>query len=88
MVILRSQNKITDFLMILAWVSPFKEFSDLINEHNDIFRTDLEHAAVLIFLDLRSTECCCFPFLLPSSKHTDLAGVNCRTALLSFPVVE
>ena len=24
MVILRSQNKITDFLMILAWASPFK----------------------------------------------------------------
>ena len=24
MVILRTQNKITDFLMILAWASPFK----------------------------------------------------------------
>ena len=24
MVILRSQNKITDFFMILAWASPFK----------------------------------------------------------------
>ena len=24
MVVLRSQNKITDFLMILAWASPFK----------------------------------------------------------------
>ena len=27
MVILKSQNKITDFLMILAWASPFKMFS-------------------------------------------------------------
>ena len=26
MVILRTQNKITDFLMILAWASPFKIF--------------------------------------------------------------
>ena len=26
MVILRSQNKITDFLMILAWASPFKSY--------------------------------------------------------------
>ena len=25
MIILRSQNKITDFLMILAWASPFKQ---------------------------------------------------------------
>ena len=25
MVILRTRNKITDFLMILAWASPFKE---------------------------------------------------------------
>ena len=25
MVILRSQNKINDFLMILAWASPFKQ---------------------------------------------------------------
>ena len=25
MVILRSQNKITDFLMILAWASPFNQ---------------------------------------------------------------
>ena len=25
MVILRSQNKITDFLMILAWASPFND---------------------------------------------------------------
>ena len=25
MVILRSQNKITDFFMILAWASPFKK---------------------------------------------------------------
>ena len=24
MVLLKSQNKITDFLMILAWASPFK----------------------------------------------------------------
>ena len=28
MVILRSQNKITDFLMILAWASPFKHILD------------------------------------------------------------
>ena len=27
MVILKSQNKITDFLMILAWASPFKIMS-------------------------------------------------------------
>ena len=27
MVILRTQNKITDFLMILAWASPFKALS-------------------------------------------------------------
>ena len=27
MVILRTRNKITDFMMILAWASPFKEFS-------------------------------------------------------------
>ena len=26
MVILRSKNKITDFLMILAWASPFKYY--------------------------------------------------------------
>ena len=25
MIILRSQNKITDFFMILAWASPFKQ---------------------------------------------------------------
>ena len=25
--VIRSQNKITDFLMILAWASPFKEIS-------------------------------------------------------------
>ena len=30
MVILRSQNKITDFLMILAWASPFNIFKYLI----------------------------------------------------------
>ena len=29
MVILRSQNKITDFLMILAWASPFDMFDTL-----------------------------------------------------------
>ena len=28
MVILRSQNKITDFFMILAWASPFKFTED------------------------------------------------------------
>ena len=28
MVILRSQNKITDFLMILAWASPFKRIEE------------------------------------------------------------
>ena len=28
MVILRSQNKITDFFMILAWASPFKLYAD------------------------------------------------------------
>ena len=27
MVIIRNQNKITDFLMILAWASPFKPIS-------------------------------------------------------------
>ena len=30
MVILRSQNKITDFLMILAWASPFKRAKNTI----------------------------------------------------------
>ena len=29
MVILGSQNKITDFFMILAWASPFKQLKDV-----------------------------------------------------------
>ena len=33
MVILKTQNKITDFLMILAWASPFK----IINTERVIF---------------------------------------------------
>ena len=32
MVILRNQNKITDFLMILAWASPFNMFKYLFYE--------------------------------------------------------
>ena len=32
MVLLRSQNKITDFLTILAWLSPFKSVKIQIEE--------------------------------------------------------
>ena len=39
MVILRTRKKITDFLMILAWASPFNSIAGIINMQptNDIF---------------------------------------------------
>ena len=43
MVILRSQNKITDFLMILAWASPFKPIG-VIADDTDIFQLLIHHA--------------------------------------------
>ena len=42
MVILRTRNKITDFLMILAWASPFKyilDFSILTTDISNHFPT-------------------------------------------------
>ena len=36
MVILRSQNKITEFLMILAWASPFKDFQSERPQNQDL----------------------------------------------------
>ena len=40
MVILRSQNKITDFLMILAWASPFNaEFKHLVSIYSAFIET-------------------------------------------------
>ena len=35
MVILRSQNKITDFSMILAWASPFKKITQFRRTNNN-----------------------------------------------------
>ena len=40
MVILRSQNKITDFLMILAWASPFN-LEYLISVYMSLWQTPL-----------------------------------------------
>ena len=46
MVILRSQNKITDFLMILAWDSPFEH---LIRDNSldlQFFNLEIEYSEV------------------------------------------
>ena len=48
MVILRTRNKITDFLMILAWASPFNVSDDIVykkeannnNKSTDVFKND------------------------------------------------
>ena len=37
MVILRNQNKITDFLTILAWLSPFKYKMSLVFLYNSYY---------------------------------------------------
>ena len=41
MVILRTQNKITDFLMILAWTSPFKK--TIRSSHKALVRTSYKY---------------------------------------------
>ena len=46
MVILRSQNKITDFFMILVWASPFKHLS----------HSQRLNAATLLFMQLQINE--------------------------------
>ena len=52
MVILRTRNKITDFLMILAWASPFKRSSTIVMPHTltnnpDIVK-DIVYASVFL----------------------------------------
>ena len=49
MVILRTRNKITDFLMILAWASPFKK---KITYFIDINRYFLYHLLILVLYDI------------------------------------
>ena len=56
MVILRCQNTITDFLMILAWASPFKVTPTLSNIHLNIPVCDTE---VSIVGSLRDREVAC-----------------------------
>ena len=54
MVILGSQNEITDFFMILAWASPFKEFLNDLNEYLDPqcgVKIDREIIMYLLFAD-------------------------------------
>ena len=50
MVILRSQNKITDFLMILAWASPFKYVVNFIDLFDAIIGvSDMRSATLASF---------------------------------------
>ena len=52
MVILRSQNKITDFFMILAWAGPFNDvpvFSSLRRYHFDYYPIYMSFGWIIIF---------------------------------------
>ena len=49
MVILRTRNKITDFMMILAWASPFKLVRKSYQRRSTFFY--VENGVILLFLD-------------------------------------
>ena len=46
MVILRTRNKITDFLMILAWASPFNSLAAGLHRQQLLSRDGIEEAVV------------------------------------------
>ena len=63
MVILRSQNKITDFFMISAWASPFKHIVLVIFTHFKFKWIVLQHTIIMITFALRPlTRCCGFHY--------------------------
>ena len=53
MVILRTQNKITDFFMILAWASPFKQHVCLLAEN---FTGNVTFLIVIYLISLVSVQ--------------------------------
>ena len=67
MVILRSQNKITDFFMILAWASPFKHILpcliysfDSVGSFEYLYAIGIKYHDNSIFLAVHTSPVCMF----------------------------
>ena len=64
MIILRSQNKITDFLMILAWASPFKSMNNSPKSLIDKINTYYSFKGIVLYV-----KCFYFDGHSPSCMH-------------------
>ena len=91
MVILRSQNKITDFLMILAWDSPFK-IDPIFSNGNDSF-IHVKQKNFVVNLPLPPTPTPLFSLLATDSLSTVWSGLSSKyfrhnrdVDLIVFPV--
>ena len=75
MVILRSQNKITDFLMILAWASPFNECAEQSRIGKPVYIREKHHEFFLIKYNPVNSKHLCSLCAMLDQRRRHWAGV-------------